>query len=87
MLILIPLVAMAIDRGLYRVQCQLFPYRYGGLGLLHRGVRAVLHAWEDLKRLFWKAAPPPEPYPSGRAVVPGADVRPPQVADPKGGQP
>lgn len=67
-LILIPLVAMAIDRVLYWVQCQLFPYRYGGRGLLHHGVRAALHAWEDLKRLLWKASPFPEPRPSGRAA-------------------
>ena len=38
-LMLIPLVALAIDRLLFWVQRQLFPYQYGGDGLLHRGVR------------------------------------------------
>ena len=38
---LIPLVALAIDRLLFWVQRQLFPYQYGGDGLLHRGVRAM----------------------------------------------
>jgi hypothetical protein len=48
-LLIIPLVALLIDRLLYWVQAELFPYRYGGPGLLHRGVRAVLHAGEDLR--------------------------------------
>ncbi len=52
---LIPLVALAIDRLLFWVQRQLFPYQYGGDGLLHRGVRAMLRAWEDFKSLFLQA--------------------------------
>jgi NitT/TauT family transport system permease protein len=50
-LLIIPVVAFALDRGLLWVQKQLFPYRYGGSGVLHRGVRAALHRWEDLKGL------------------------------------
>jgi NitT/TauT family transport system permease protein len=53
-LMLIPLVALAIDRALFWTQRQLFPYQYGGDGLLHRGLRVVLRAWEDLTGLFWK---------------------------------
>ncbi len=53
-LMLIPLVALAIDRLLYWVQRQLFPYQYGGDGLLHRGVRTIMRTWEDFKSLFRK---------------------------------
>jgi ABC-type nitrate/sulfonate/bicarbonate transport system permease component len=40
-LILIPLLAYAIDRCLWWLQCDLFPYRYGGRGLLPRLVRGL----------------------------------------------
>jgi hypothetical protein len=46
---IIPLVALAIDRFLFWVQRELFPYQYGGSGLLRRGLSGVLHVWEDLK--------------------------------------
>jgi ABC-type nitrate/sulfonate/bicarbonate transport system permease component len=55
-LMLIPLVALAIDRMLYWVQKQLFPYQYGGDGLLHYWLRAVLRAWEDFTGVFFKPA-------------------------------
>ncbi|HKI17150.1 MAG TPA: ABC transporter permease subunit [Isosphaeraceae bacterium] len=48
-LLIIPIVALLIDRLLFLIQAELFPYRYGGLGILHGLVRAVLHAWEDLR--------------------------------------
>lgn len=51
-LLIIPLVALAIDRVLYWTQRELFPYQYGGSGVLHRAVRALMHAWEDFKSLF-----------------------------------
>ena len=54
-LLIIPIIALAIDRLFYTVQAELFPYRYGGLGILHRLVRAVLHAWEDLRLALWRA--------------------------------
>ncbi len=50
-LLIIPIVALAIDRALYWIQCELFPYRYGGSGILNSAVRALLHGWEDLKSL------------------------------------
>lgn len=53
-LMLIPIVALAIDRLLYWVQKQLFPYQYGGDGLLHHALRAALRAWESLTMLFLK---------------------------------
>jgi NitT/TauT family transport system permease protein len=53
-LLIIPVVALAIDRFLFWVQAELFPYRYGGMGMLHRVVRAVLHAGEDLRLAIWK---------------------------------
>jgi len=53
-LILIPLIALVIDRLLFWVQRALFPYRYGGSGLLYYGVRALLHGWEDLSFRLWK---------------------------------
>ncbi len=51
-LMIIPVVALAIDRILFWIQRELFPYRYGGAGILHSGVRVVLHRWEDFKNLF-----------------------------------
>ncbi|MBP7933365.1 MAG: ABC transporter permease [Phycisphaerae bacterium] len=54
-LMIIPVVALAIDRILYWAQRELFPHRYGGFGFLHAGVRFVVHLWEDLKGLFWRS--------------------------------
>jgi ABC-type nitrate/sulfonate/bicarbonate transport system permease component len=42
-LVVIPLVAYAIDRLLWWLQCDLFPHRYGGRGALPRFVRRLLH--------------------------------------------
>jgi ABC-type nitrate/sulfonate/bicarbonate transport system permease component len=60
-LLVIPLVALAIDRLLFWVQRQLFPHRYGGPGILNQGVRAVLHGWDDVKGLLRRPAEPPGP--------------------------
>jgi hypothetical protein len=54
-LLIIPLIALGLDRILFWMQKELFPYRYGGSGLLHDWVGAVLHGWEDLTGLFRKA--------------------------------
>jgi NitT/TauT family transport system permease protein len=67
-LMIIPVLALCIDRMLYWVQCELFPYRYGGAGILHQGLRAAIHGWEDVKSLFWHPAAvvtPIEPKASG----------------------
>jgi ABC-type nitrate/sulfonate/bicarbonate transport system permease component len=53
-LLLIPLVALALDRLLFLVQRQLFPYQYGGSGILHRGVAALARAWEDARGLVFR---------------------------------
>jgi ABC-type nitrate/sulfonate/bicarbonate transport system permease component len=42
-LVVIPIVAYAIDRLLWWLQCDLFPHRYGGRGLLPRFCRRLLH--------------------------------------------
>lgn len=51
-LMIIPIVALGIDRLLYWIQCQLFPYQYGGAGILNKLVRALMHGWEHLKSLI-----------------------------------
>jgi hypothetical protein len=48
-LLIIPFVALGMDRLLYWVQRELFPHRFGGMGILNRALRTVLHGWEDLK--------------------------------------
>jgi NitT/TauT family transport system permease protein len=48
-LLVIPPVALVIDRLLFWIQSELFPYRYGGQGILHRMVVAALHFGEDLR--------------------------------------
>jgi ABC-type nitrate/sulfonate/bicarbonate transport system permease component len=53
-LVIIPMIALAIDRLLFWMQRELFPYRYGGTGLLHRGVQTLRHMWEDLAFALWR---------------------------------
>lgn len=53
-LLLIPLVALALDRLLFFIQRQLFPYQYGGSGTLHRAVRALARGWEDLWSMVFR---------------------------------
>lgn len=59
-LLIIPLVAFAIDRVLYWIQRELFPHRYGGAGLLHSCVRGAFHLCEDLKSLVIAPRPAPQ---------------------------
>jgi NitT/TauT family transport system permease protein len=57
-LVLIPFLAVGIDRLFWLVQKSLFPHRYGGRGFLNRSLRAVLRRWDDLKlKLFRKTTP------------------------------
>jgi ABC-type nitrate/sulfonate/bicarbonate transport system permease component len=51
-LIIIPFVALAIDRLLFALQRSLYPSRYGGLGLMHSAVRSVNRAWSDVAGLI-----------------------------------
>jgi len=79
-LMLIPLVALAIDRILFWVQRQLFPYQYGGSGWLHLAVRAVLRSWDDLKVALLGGAAAP-------GLAPARAVSTPAAADGKGSPP
>jgi NitT/TauT family transport system permease protein len=56
-LMVIPAVALAIDRTLFMMQKSLFPYQYAGSGLLHNAWRGLMHAAENLKRLFFSSQP------------------------------
>jgi ABC-type nitrate/sulfonate/bicarbonate transport system permease component len=51
-LLIIPVVALGIDRTLYWIQRELFPHRFGGIGILNQAVRMVLHGCEDVKCLI-----------------------------------
>ena len=51
-LLIIPLVALAIDRLLFWIQRQLFPHQYASDGVLHSLVRAISHGLEDLRGLI-----------------------------------
>lgn len=57
-LLIIPAVALFIDYMLLWIQQQLFPYRYGGSGLLHKLVRAGMHGWEDVTGFVWRRPVP-----------------------------
>ena len=56
LVLIIPVVALAVDRILFFVQRQLFPYRYASRGYLHRGVGAMLRGCEDMKGFFFTSA-------------------------------
>jgi NitT/TauT family transport system permease protein len=69
-LLIIPVVALAIDRVLYWIQRELFPHRFGGTGILNQAVRAVMHAGEDLKCLIFRRGTEPtnDAVPAGAAA-------------------
>lgn len=48
-LLIIPFVALGMDRLLFWIQRELFPYRFGGMGILNRALRTGLHVGEDVK--------------------------------------
>lgn len=68
-LLLIPILALLIDRALFWIQKELFPHRYGGTGLLNQALAAVLHSWDDLKCLV-RRAPVPVEVPAAAAPQP-----------------
>lgn len=47
--LVVPLVALAIDQFLHLVQRSLFPYRYGGKGVLNQVVYDSIYVWEMIK--------------------------------------
>jgi ABC-type nitrate/sulfonate/bicarbonate transport system permease component len=67
-LLIIPLVALGIDRLLYWIQRQLFPHQYGSDGMLHALVRAIAHGLEDLKGLVIR----PKKLEATEAAVPSS---------------
>ena len=56
-LIVIPAVALAIDRVLFLMQRSLFPYQYASGGLLHNAWRGLMHAAEDLRQMVFSSRP------------------------------
>jgi NitT/TauT family transport system permease protein len=64
-LLLIPILALGIDRLLFWVQKELFPYRYGGSGVLNDWLQLALHGWEDFKGLFRRPGTALAPAPPG----------------------
>ena len=84
-LMLIPLVALAIDRTLFFIQCQLFPYQYGGAGILNRWVRSALHGWEGLKGMIFGTRDYQQVVRHGRsveAVLPASPAAVPSTTSP-----
>ena len=71
-LMVIPAVALAIDRLLYIIQKSLFPHQYHGRGWLHDVWRGLMHLCEDAKHLF--IAPKPL-QPRQKAALDGAQSR------------
>jgi NitT/TauT family transport system permease protein len=74
-LIVIPAVALLIDRFLFMVQKSLFPHQYGGAGWLHNLWRGLMHAVEGVKSLFVKPTPL---MPEQTAALAAARVRTPK---------
>jgi hypothetical protein len=73
-LLVIPVVALGIDRLLFWIQKELFPYRYGGSGILHQALGGALHVWDDFKTWLWK-----RPAPAALGLPP---ARPPEQGKP-----
>ena len=74
-ILIIPLIALAIDQILSWVQRSLFPYQYASDGLLHHGVRAIMHGWDDLKRMVLGSRVSDEFLSRHYPVVGAAEVR------------
>ena len=60
-LMIIPLVALAIDRALFWIQRELFPHKYSSNGILLYVVRNVLRAFEGAQSLLFKPVHLAEP--------------------------
>ncbi len=56
--LIIPVVALILDRIFFWIQRQLFPHRYGGAGLLNRAFRFACDRWDDVKSRIRKPRPP-----------------------------
>jgi NitT/TauT family transport system permease protein len=84
-ILIIPLVAFAIDRLLFLAQRGLFPHKYGGNGWLLQIVRMASSGWGDLKSAFIKPKPPfDQLLPAGSVQDrsgESSEIRPPQRGD------
>src|SRR5262245_39515660 len=69
-ILIIPLVALAVDQLLFWIQRQLFPHVFGGPGWLNKLVRLALQVWDDVKRFFFQIGPPEVPE---KTHIPTAD--------------
>jgi ABC-type nitrate/sulfonate/bicarbonate transport system permease component len=76
-LMVIPAVALAIDRILYLVQKSLFPYQYASDGILHNAWRGLMHAAEGLRH---KVIAPRPLDPAQQADLAAARTRHPTAA-------
>jgi NitT/TauT family transport system permease protein len=56
-LMVIPAVALAIDRVLFMTQKSLFPYQYGSNGVLHHAWRGLMHGIDGLKHVIVSPKP------------------------------
>jgi hypothetical protein len=56
-LMVIPVVALTIDRTLFLLQKSLFPYQYTSRGVLHHVWRGLMNVLEGFKFLFVSARP------------------------------
>ncbi|QDU97429.1 ABC transporter permease [Lignipirellula cremea] len=54
-LMLIPILALAIDRALFWIQAQLFPYRYGGDGMLNSLFKMGVYSLAGVGEQFWQS--------------------------------
>jgi hypothetical protein len=51
-ILIVPIIALVIDRFLFFVQRQLFPHRFGGAGYLKQLVKLLVDRWQDFKGLM-----------------------------------
>ena len=56
--LIIPVIALAIDRVLYWCQQQLFPHRYGSIGVLNTVVSGFFDFVDDIKTSMFRPVPP-----------------------------
>ena len=63
-ILIIPVLAFAIDRLLFWAQRELFPHRYGGYGFLNRAFGAITGVWDNLKCAVMNPDDPGPPKPA-----------------------
>src|SRR5260370_1071758 len=64
-LLIIPVVALGIDWALFWVQRELFPHRFGGMGILNQAVTTMLHGAEDVKGVIFRRSAAAAPDAAG----------------------